>query len=458
MFGSDRLQRVLDAMSDGVYITDGNGITITVNTAYERITGIPKEKLRGLHMSEVVKRGYISRSVSLEVLKERRPVTLTQDVSKEHQILVSGTPMFDSDGRIEYIVTTVRDVTELLKAKRAQEKLEQLLSLREQYGASVSTDGHKEPFVISRQMRACYDLAKRVASSSAKVLLQGETGTGKTLLARTIHSYSNVANGPFIELNCAAMPESLLESELFGYASGAFTGASEKGKTGLLEAANNGTLFLDEIGDLPLTLQAKLLKVIDEKRFLPVGATSFKQTNFRLISATHHDLKKLVAESHFREDLLYRLSVVPIELPPLRERMEEIPVLLEHYLNHFNENYELDCRWHADVIARLKQYEWPGNIRELINLTERLMVTSEQSLITTAQLPMEIATDRPLGREGCSLKEQVEMLEKKVIEEALLIHGTTRAAASALGVDQSTLVKKQKRWRIEQKRDLPNDE
>lgn len=317
MFGSDRLQRVLDAMSDGVYITDGNGITITVNTAYERITGIPKEKLRGLHMSEVVKRGYISRSVSLEVLKERRPVTLTQDVSKEHQILVSGTPMFDSDGRIEYIVTTVRDVTELLKAKRAQEKLEQLLSLREQYGASVSTDGHKEPFVISRQMRACYDLAKRVASSSAKVLLQGETGTGKTLLARTIHSYSNVANGPFIELNCAAMPESLLESELFGYASGAFTGASEKGKTGLLEAANNGTLFLDEIGDLPLTLQAKLLKVIDEKRFLPVGATSFKQTNFRLISATHHDLKKLVAESHFREDLLYRLSVVPIELPPL---------------------------------------------------------------------------------------------------------------------------------------------
>lgn len=401
MFGSDRLQRVLDAMSDGVYITDGNGITITVNTAYERITGIPKEKLRGLHMSEVVKRGYISRSVSLEVLKERRPVTLTQDVSKEHQILVSGTPMFDSDGRIEYIVTTVRDVTELLKAKRAQEKLEQLLSLREQYGASVSTDGHKEPFVISRQMRACYDLAKRVASSSAKVLLQGETGTGKTLLARTIHSYSNVANGPFIELNCAAMPESLLESELFGYASGAFTGASEKGKTGLLEAANNGTLFLDEIGDLPLTLQAKLLKVIDEKRFLPVGATSFKQTNFRLISATHHDLKKLVAESHFREDLLYRLSVVPIELPPLRERIEEIPVLLEHYLNHFNENYELDCRWHADVIARLKQYEWPGNIRELINLTERLMVTSEQSLITTAQLPIEIATDRPLGREGC---------------------------------------------------------
>lgn len=446
MMSGDNLQRVIDAMSDGVYITDGNGITVTVNKAYERITGIPRSALVGLHMSEVVQRGYISRSVSLEVLKEKGPVTLTQTIGEDHKILVSGTPMFDSRGRIEYIVTTVRDVTELLQAKRAEEQLEQILHVRDHYGAREA----REALIISRATQQCYDLAKRVAPTAAKILIQGETGTGKTLLARTIHEYSAVAQGPFIELNCAAMPESLLEAELFGYVPGAFTGAAQKGKTGLLEAANNGTLFLDEIGDLPLSLQAKLLKVIAENRFIPVGGTQFKKTNFRLISATHHNLHELVAQRKFREDLLYRLSVVPLELPPLRERAEEVEALLNHYLHHFNCKYEFDCRWQREVIERLRRYQWPGNIRELINLTERLVVTAEQSLITTAQLPRELRVDSAIGRVGVSLKEQVEALEQQLIEQALELYGTTRQAAAALDIDQSTLVKKQQRWRAQQ--------
>ncbi|WP_289116836.1 sigma 54-interacting transcriptional regulator [uncultured Idiomarina sp.] len=444
MFHGDNLQRVLDAMSDGVYITDGNGITITVNKAYERIAGIPKRALQGMHMSEVVKAGYISRSVSLEVLKERRAVTLTQALTDDHKILASGTPMIDARGRIEYVVTTVRDVTELLQAKRAEEQLEQLLNVREQYGPAQH-DWPAEPFIVSPRTQACYELAKRVANSAAKVLLQGETGTGKTLLARTIHQYSRCSNGPFIELNCAAMPESLLEAELFGYVPGAFTGASNKGKTGLLEAANNGTLFLDEIGDLPLSLQAKLLKVIAEKRFLPVGGTEFRQTNFRLISATHRDLKALVEENLFRPDLLYRICVVPIELPALRERTEEIEPLLEHYLCYFNQQYEFDCRWHQSVVERLTRYDWPGNIRELINLVERLVVTSEQALITTAHLPRELIGEQFLGKQGLSLRHRMDELELRLISEALQVHGTTRAAAQALGIDQSTLVKKQQR-------------
>jgi len=443
MISGDNLQRIIDAMSDGVYITDGNGITLTVNKAYERITGIPRQALTGLHMSEVVQRGYISRSVTLEVLKEQGPVTLTQTIGEYHQILVSGTPMFDREGRIEYVLTTVRDVTELLQAKRAEEQLEQILHVREHY----SGEQEHEPFIISRATQQCYDLAKRVAPTAAKILIQGETGTGKTLLARTIHEYSSVAKGPFIELNCAAMPESLLEAELFGYVPGAFTGASQKGKTGLLEAANNGTLFLDEIGDLPLSLQAKLLKVIAENRFIPVGGTQFKRTNFRLISATHHDLHQLVAQQRFREDLLYRLRVVPLELPPLRERAEEIEALLEHYLHHFNCKYEFDCRWQREVIERMQRYAWPGNIRELINLTERLVVTAEQSLITTAQLPIELGVNESYGCPGLSLKDQVERLEQRLIEQAMAMYGTTRQAATALGIDQSTLVKKQKRSR-----------
>lgn len=448
MFLDANLQRVIDALSDGVYITDGNGITITMNKAYEQMTGLPKRRLVGLHMSEVVKAGFISRSVSLEVLKELRAITIIQTISSNHKIFVSGTPMFDAQGRIEYVVTTARDITELLKAKHAEEQLEQLLKLRENYGTSVEGDTAQEKFIISRNTKACYDLAKKVAATSAKMLIQGETGTGKTLLAKTIHQYSKVCDGPFIELNCAAMPEALLEAELFGYMPGAFTGALIKGKIGLLEAANNGTLFLDEIGDLPLSLQAKLLKVIAENRFIPVGGTEFKTTNFRLISATHYDLKKQVESKLFREDLLYRLSVVPIHLPPLRERSDEVSPLLEHYIQHFNEKYELDCHWHKDVLSQLSCYDWPGNIRELINLTERLVVTADKSSITVAQLPAEFSLKRSLKHDKPSLKAQVEVLEQQLINEAIEEYGTTRAAANALSIDQSTLVKKQKRWRI----------
>lgn len=457
MFLNDNLQRVIDALSDGVYITDGNGLTVTVNKAYERITGIPKRRLVGLHMSDVVKAGFISRSVSLEVIKEMRAVTIIQTIGDDHKILVSGTPMFDENGRIEYVVTTVRDVTELLQAKRAEEQLEQILRIREQYGTAGDNTESQQPFLISRKTKACYDLAKKVASTSAKILIQGETGTGKTLLASTIHQYSKVCDGAFIELNCAAMPESLLEAELFGYVAGAFTGASTKGKAGLLEAASNGTLFLDEIGDLPLSLQAKLLKVIAENRFIPVGGTEFKQTNFRLISATHHDLKQQVEAKLFREDLLYRLNVIPIQLPPLRERNEEVGPLLEHYIQHFNNKYELDCRWHQDVITRLSCYEWPGNIRELINLTERLVVTAEQSLITTEHLPAELKLKPISTSDGHSLRAQVETLEQRLIAEALEAHGTTRAAALALDIDQSTLVKKQQRWRQNNQQEQSED-
>jgi PAS domain S-box-containing protein len=445
VFGKD-LQRVIDALSDGVYITDGNGITVTMNKSYEKITGLPKSRLIGLHMSKVVEGGYISSSVSLEVLKELRVVTMIQAIGDDHKIFVTGTPMFDKQGRIEYVVTTARDITELLQAKRTEEQLEQLLKLRNLYGGSNKIDGNQEIFIISRNTRACYELAKKVATTNAKILIQGETGTGKTLLANTIHRYSKVFDGPFIELNCTAMPESLMEAQLFGYMPGAFTGASAKGKIGLLEAANNGTLFLDEIGDLPLNLQVKLLKVIAENRFIPVGGTEFKVTNFRLISATHYDLKTQVNVGLFREDLFYRLNVVPIKLPPLRERKDEIGPLLEYYAQHFNSMYELDCHWHKEVITQLSSYDWPGNIRELINITERLVVTADQSLITLEQLPAEFNLGKTFVYEKNSLKAQVVALEKKLIYEAIKEYGTTRSAAKALCIDQSTLVKKQKRW------------
>ncbi|SEN24477.1 PAS domain S-box-containing protein [Halomonas caseinilytica] len=449
-FDHEPLRSVLNALHDGVYITDARGITVTVNTAYERLTGIRRDDVVGRHMADLVKAGYISKSVSLEVIRERRPITLVQSIRDHDKILVSGMPLLDNEGALRYVITSVRDVTELLRAKHAQEQLAQIRRMREAYDVDVRIDDQPPWLIVSPQSRACYALARRIAPTQVKVLIQGETGTGKTLLARYIHQHSERAEGPFLELNCTAMPEGLLEAELFGYSPGAFTGAAPRGKQGLLDVAHGGTLLLDEIGDLPLALQAKLLKVVEENRFLPVGGTEFRHANIRLICATHRDLQQQVHLGQFREDLYYRLSVVPLTLPPLRERREEIIPLLNHYLEHFNQRHHQDRCWHPESLELLAGHDWPGNIRELINLTERLVVSATEQEITPHGLPhVPASRERPdspaIG--GGSLREQVTELERQLIETALATHGTTRAAAAALGIDQSTLVKKTRRWR-----------
>ncbi|MGQ7287836.1 sigma 54-interacting transcriptional regulator [Vreelandella venusta] len=448
-FDQEPLRSLLDALHDGVYITDANGITVTINKAYERITGISRAEVVGFHMADLVKAGFISKSVSLEVIRERRPITLVQTIHDSRKIVVSGTPMFDSNGTIAYVVTSVRDITELLLAKHAQEQLEQIQRLREAYQVPEITVLDNPGVITSQQTEPCFSLAARVAKSTAKVLIQGETGTGKTLLARYIHQQSDRADSPFLELNCAAFPEGLLEAELFGYAPGAFTGASPRGKQGLLDVAHGGTLFLDEIGDLPLALQVKLLKVVEESRYLPVGGTSFRQTNVRLITATHQDLHERVKKGAFREDLFYRISVVPVWLPPLRQRCDEVIPLLNYYLSYFNQLHGLNRYWNPESLELLAGYAWPGNIRELINVTERLAVTALDDEITSASLPSDLfpsASCNELTLQG-GLRQQVMQFEQRLIQQALAEHGTTRAAAAVLGIDQSTLVKKQRRWR-----------
>lgn len=448
-FDQEPLRSFLDALHDGVYITDANGITVTINKAYERITGISRAEVVGFHMADLVKAGFISKSASLEVIRERRPITLVQTIHGSRKIVVTGTPMFNADGSIAYVVTSVRDITELLLAKHAQEQLEQIQRIREAYKVPEITSLSAPGVITSQQTEPCFALAKRVAKSTAKILIQGETGTGKTLLARYIHQQSDRMEGPFMELNCAAFPEGLLEAELFGYAAGAFTGAAPRGKQGLLDVAHGGTLFLDEIGDLSLALQVKLLKVVEENRYLPVGGTAFRHTNVRLITATHQNLNDHVKKGSFREDLFYRISVVPLWLPPLRQRRDEVIPLLNYYLDHFNQLHDVNRRWNPEALELLSNYSWPGNIRELINLTERLAVTEVEDEITTTMLPSEILPALPVSLESVSgdLRQQVKRFEQQLIQQALAKHGTTRAAAAVLGIDQSTLVKKQRRWR-----------
>ncbi len=443
IFDVEPLRSIIDAIQDGIYITDANAITIAVNSAYQRITGLNRSILIGRYMGDLVELGYLSNSASLEVLKRQEVVTLVQTINGTQKILVTGSPVFDKDKNLICVVTSVRDITELLRAKHAQEQLENLFRSQSQYKISCSSND----LIISRETQKIFDLATNVAKFNSKVLLRGETGTGKSKLARYIHSMSPRAEYAFLELNCSGIPDNLLEIELFGYVPGAFTGASAKGKKGLLEIAHQGTLFLDEIGDLPLSMQVKLLKVIEENRFLPVGATEFREVDIRIISATHRNLEEMVAQGEFREDLFYRINVVDLELPPLRVRHSEILPLVLQYQKNFNEKYGLNKQFSPEVVESFAQHSWPGNIRQLVNVVERLMVSTMHSEITIHDLPDFLRHEVGMSKKELSLKDKVLAYERELILGALETHGSTRATADALGVEQSTLVKKIARFK-----------
>ncbi|WP_313516485.1 sigma 54-interacting transcriptional regulator [Pseudomonas sp.] len=444
-------EELLDALHDGVYITDAAGTTLKINRAYQRLTGLRSDELVGRNMQDLVREGVISQSASLRVLKEGKPFSVMQSLGNGKQLLVSASPILEADRRIRYVVSAVRDMTELLRMKHERDELQQLKQLRSstaQLHAGPRDDLLHSPLVASQEVSgAVFALARQVAASDVKVLLQGETGVGKTLVAQFIHNASARAGEPFLSLNCGALPEHLVEAELFGYAPGAFTGASAKGKRGLLELANGGTLFLDEIGDLPLALQVKLLKVLEENRFIPVGGLELKEVDVRVITATHRDLRRMVAEGGFRADLFYRLNVVPIGIPPLRERREEIRPLLDYYLAHFNTRHRRELQWSLEAVDLLLDYPWPGNIRELINIVERLVVTCAGTRIETLDLPEECRAGLlPVEGADLDLRRIVERAERLAIRQALQRHKTTRLAAKALGVSQATVVQKMKRW------------
>ena len=450
-FTGQTFDTILNALHDGVYITDGVGITVKVNSAYERLTGLQSEQLIGRSMHDLVRDGVVSQSASLRVLQQGAPVSVMQSLSNGKKLLVSATPIFENR-RISYVVSAVRDMTELLRMKHERDELAGLKRLRQSTAQLHAGEYRKlaQSSLVFDQAQSgpLFAQARRVAGSDVKVLLLGETGVGKSLVAQYIHNSSARAKEPFIPLNCGAMPENLIEAELFGYAPGAFTGAAAKGKRGLLELANHGTLFLDEIGDLPLSLQVKLLKVIEEKRFIPVGGLELREVDIRIISATHHDLRQRVEQGLFRADLYYRLNVVPIRIPALRERAGEISTLLEHYLRQFNERYERNMSWGLETLDLLCDYAWPGNIRELINLVERLVVVCESETIEALDLPEEILNlhDDRLNQNRLPLRKVLENAERSAILSAMRVHKTTRLAAKALGVSQATIVQKMKRW------------
>lgn len=441
-----KLELIIESSYDGILITDPDGVILKANQAHERITGIPSVKIQGNDMSSLIKKGIYSRSIVEAVIREGKPVTM---VEKEH-FLVTGSPVRDHSGDIVRIVVNIRDLTELNKLR---EQLEQTRELSERYQDELAQlKGrlfNQEGVVFnSPKMRDLLNVALRLATVDSTILILGESGVGKEIIARTIHGNSKRKDGPFITVNCGAIPENLLESELFGYERGAFTGANREGKAGLFELANNGTLFLDEIGDLPLAFQVKLLRAIQEREVLRVGGTRPKPVNVRILAATNHKLETLVQEGKFREDLYFRINVVPLYIYPLRERREDIIPLVNAFKQKYESQYGINKKIDPRVIDIFLNYHWPGNVRELDNMIERLMVTAPGTEITVNDLPGHIFINlqhqqpKVYVKGIMPLKNAVMELERQLIGNAIKECGSANKAARRLKIDQSTIVRK----------------
>ncbi|CAA7600600.1 RNA polymerase sigma factor 54 interaction domain protein [Acididesulfobacillus acetoxydans] len=439
----DLLYKILENSYDEIFVIDGAGRIVYVNNACVENYGLQPSEIIGRSIWWFYERGYCLPTTPVALRKKER-VTLETITSIGKRLVVTSTPVLDSHGNIELVVANSRDITQIDQIKQDYEQTKLLL---QKYRKEVTELRKKEllatDFVAhSKQMRNIVELAQRVAPTDSTILITGESGTGKGVMAKYIHKMSKRKGNAFIHINCAAIPDQLFESELFGYAPGAFTGADKHGKVGLLELAQNGTVFLDEIGEIPLRLQAKLLEVMQELRFIDVGGRNKKEVNVRIIAATNRDLRGLVKQGFFRGDLYYRLNVIEVEMPPLRERVEDILPLVVFYLKKINHIYETKHSFSQASLELLLRYHWPGNVRELEHVIERLAITVPETTIEVEHLAYLF---RQVENEDCSvslpalipLDAAVERVEKYLVIKAFRQLGSSYKVAEALKISQT---------------------
>lgn len=449
-----QLQALLDHSYYGIYIIDGNGIVLKVNDVASGLIGLKKEEMIGMNISDLVENGIVDQALTPSILKSKKALTRPLYVIKSSKyIMASGMPVFDENGSILFVVVIEHDMTivkelrtKLEHVKQVAETIRNELSDRNLLELKDSELIADSP-AMSQVLRILLKLAKMDASN---ILITGESGTGKGFLAKFVHQNGQRKKSPFISINCAALPDMLLEAELFGYEKGAFTGASESGKAGLFELAHQGTLFLDEIGDLPFSVQAKLLTCLDSGEIRRLGGTRAIKVDCIVIAATNHNLEELVRKKKFRQDLYFRLNIFPVHIPPLRKRQEDILKISNFYLKKYNAAYKQKKKFSEKCIEQLQAYEFPGNVRELKNLIKNAVVIKEKNMLDRI-LPdnkdssihdRESASDdlQPSGVQG--LNELLDEVERKKLAQAMKTCDSTRDLASYLNISQSTVVRK----------------
>ena len=449
---NERLDAIIENSFDGIYITDGQAKTIKINRSYENITGLKKKEVLGQNMHDLVKNNVISVSGSLMAIKERRVITLQQEFKTGRKALITSSPVYDSKGKIIMVVTNVRDLTELYNLKEdVQKKTQEEIKLRQELDHVREKLMNENMVVHDKKSLSALLLADKVAPLDATVMLLGETGVGKEVFAKYIFQNSRRKEQSFIKINCGAIPANLIESELFGYEKGAFTGANKSGKMGLFEVADKGTIFLDEIGELPMAMQVKLLRVLQEQEIERIGGNQPIKIDVRIIAATNRNLEKMVREKTFREDLYYRLMVFPINIPPLRERAGDIVPLSELFISNLNKKYGFNKRFSMEAEQILRDYNWPGNIRELKNIIERAIIISNGDEINIDSIPIQSKRCRNeikthVINPNRDLKTALEALELEYINNAYETYGNVREAAESLGMNASTFVRKRQKY------------
>ena len=459
MFTSkDFILSVLENSYDGIYITDKNSITIYVNKAYENLTGHKRSEYVGKHMDDLIKAGIMKVHITRDVIASKKSVTTKEELISGKNVLITGNPIFNNNNEIIAVVTNVRDISKIISLEKKERLAKEVISRYKKQFFDTST--MRNIVCESANTISVFNFAAKVAPKDSTVLLTGETGVGKEVVAKYIHYNSLRKDNNYIKINCGAIPENLLESELFGYVGGAFTGADPNGKPGLFELADNGTLFLDEIGELPLNLQSSLLRVLQDGEVTRVGSTKTRKVAVRIIAATNRNLKQMIQEKTFREDLYYRLNVISINIPPLRERRDDIPPLAELFIERLNKKYNTKKQVSDTFLLELMSMSWPGNVRELSNFVERQYILSESDILTSIHdttnnkkndtyqdIQNSISSAAAEDPDSLNMDKVVSSIEAALIKTSLKKSSNTKEAAKLLGISQPTFSRKYNKYK-----------
>lgn len=444
-----------DHVFGNIFVCNGEGKIIFVNQSTANTFGLTKEQTLALNTKEIVGSGLINRSTTIEALENKKAVIGGFRTKEGKDYFAISTPLFDEMGNVSLVMTYSQEKSLMTTFYHVIEKEQKRAEKYKQaYSYIASRHNNNEEIIINNKtMQELYDFAKRIAETDSTILVIGETGTGKDIMAEYIHKNSLRNSETFIPVNCSAIPLALMESEFFGYEKGAFTGAQKDGKPGLFELANDGTLFLDEIGELSLSMQAKLLRVLEKGTFFRVGGTKIHNTNARLIAATNRNLGEMVLSKTFREDLYYRLNIIPIRIPPLRERKEDIVPLAEYFLKALNKKYSLKREFSPETLNEFYEYIWPGNVRELKNIVERLVMTSTKDLLKSSKLNDLVKSKKSEKEKIDSKKETLsvrptdltleqrfrKLEQQKVLDAMEKVNGNKTKAAKLLGISTGKL-------------------